>query len=121
MRLRFRRDFLIGRPGILGDPDAIGICGSERIGPRGEPRRDLGVADHARGERHLERQQIAAHARVEHVAGIGQHLGRRRGLFKVGGRQAPAGAEFDVQVHLDVENGRDAGSRFAHVGELGDL
>ena len=42
-------------------------------------------------------------------------------MFKIGGRQAPAGAEFYVQVHLDVENGREAGSRFAHVGEAGRL
>jgi hypothetical protein len=26
-----------------------------------------------------------------------------------------------MQVHLDVENGREAGRRFAHVGELGRL
>ena len=26
-----------------------------------------------------------------------------------------------MQVHLDVENGRDAGGRFAHVGERGRL
>ena len=121
MRPGFGRDFLIGGAGILGDPDAIWVCRSKRMGPRGKPRRDLGVADHARRERHLERQQIAAHSRVEHIAGIGQHLDRRRGLFKIGGRQPPAGAEFYVQVHLDVENGRETGCCFAHVSEAGRL
>src|SRR5213594_3728298 len=29
----FHRDFLIGGPGILGDPDAIWVGCSERIGP----------------------------------------------------------------------------------------
>jgi hypothetical protein len=33
----------------------------------------------------------------------------------------PAGAELHVQVHLDVEDGREAGRRFAHVSELGRL
>jgi hypothetical protein len=55
------------------------------------------------------------------VLDIGQHLDRRRGLFKIAGRQAPAGAELHVQVHLDVEDGREAGRRFAHVSELGRL
>ena len=60
--------------------------------------------------------------RIIRVSGfIGQHLDRRRGLFKIAGRQAPAGAELHMQVHLDVENGREAGSRFAHVSELGRL
>jgi hypothetical protein len=92
-----------------------------RIGSRGEPRRDLCVADHAGGKRHLERQQITAHARIEYVACIGQRLDRRRAMFKIVGRQAPAGAELHMQVHLDVENGREAGRRFAHVSELGRL
>ena len=73
------------------------------------------------GKRHLECQQITAHSRVEHVACIGQHLDRRRGLFKIAERQAPAGAQLDMQVHLDVENGREAGCPFAHVSELGRL
>jgi hypothetical protein len=61
--------------------------------------------------------------RIIRVSGfIGQHLDRRRGLFKIAGRQqAPAGAELHVQVHLDVEDGREAGRRFAHVSELGRL
>ena len=91
--------------------DGLEFRGVERVAARGEPRRDLGVADHARRKRHLECQQIAAHSRVEHVACIGQHLDRRRGLFKIAGRQAPARAELHRQVHLDVENGRQARRR----------
>src|SRR4030081_2640609 len=119
VRPRFRRDLLVGCTGILGDPNAIWVRCSERIASPGEPRRDLCVADYAGGKRHLERQQITAHSRVEHVACIGQHLDRRRGLFKIAGRQAPAGAELHMQVHLDVENGREAGRCLAHVSELG--
>ncbi len=85
MRLRFRRNLLVGRAGIFGNPVAIGVRCSERVGSRGEPRRDLRVADHAGRKRHLERQQIAAHSRVEHVPCIGQHLDRRRRLFEICG------------------------------------
>ena len=41
---------------------------------------------------------------ANHIAS--QHLDRRRGLFKIAGRQAPAGAELHMQVHLDVEDDR---------------
>src|SRR3981189_2132107 len=54
LRPRFRRDLLVGCTGIFGDPDVIWVGCSERIRSRGEPRRDLGVADHAGGKRHLE-------------------------------------------------------------------
>jgi hypothetical protein len=57
-------------------PNAIWVRCSVRIGSRSEPRRDFRVADHARGERHLECQQVTAHFRVEHVACIGEHLDR---------------------------------------------
>ena len=40
-------------------------------------------------------------------------------MLELGCRQAPAGAELDVQVHFDIENGRNAGRRFAHVSERG--
>src|SRR4030095_6202781 len=79
---------------------------------------DLRVADHAGGKRHLERQQIAAHSRVEHIARIGQHLDRRTGSAKSVRPQTPARTELHVQVHLDIEDGRKAGSSFAHVGEF---
>jgi len=118
VRPRFRRDLLVWCTGVLDDPNAIGIRCSVRIGSRGEPRRDLCVADHAGGKRHLECKQITTHSRIEHVACIGQRLDRRRGLFKIAGRQAPAGTDLHMQVHLDVENGREAGSRFAHVSQL---
>src|SRR5205814_9314391 len=77
--------------------------------------------DHARGKRHLECQQITTHSRVENVTCIGQHLDRRRGLLEIPGQQPPTGTELYVQVHLDVENGRETGRRFAHVSELGRL
>ena len=47
MRPRFRRDRLVGRTGIFGDPTAIGVRFGKRLGPRRKPRRDLRVADHA--------------------------------------------------------------------------
>jgi hypothetical protein len=74
-----------------------------------------------RSRRGLECQQIAAHSRVEHVACIGQHLDRRRGLFKIAGRQAPAGAELHMQVHLDVENGQRPAAASRMSARLGDL
>ena len=52
---RLSRDLQIRRTGILGDPEAIRVRCGTRIRSRGEPRRDLRVADHAGGERHLER------------------------------------------------------------------
>src|SRR5207253_11316005 len=64
--------------------DALPIC---------EPCCDLGIADHARRQRHLERQQVATHAGVEHVARIGQHLDRRRGVFEIIRREPPARSE----------------------------
>src|SRR4029434_3436800 len=39
MRPRFRRDRLVGRTGIFGDPLAIGVRFGKRLGPRGKPRR----------------------------------------------------------------------------------
>jgi hypothetical protein len=77
------RDLLVGRTGVFGDPNAIGVRFGVRPGLSGEPRRDLRVADHARGERHLERQQIASHSRIQHVTRIGQQLDRRSGLLKI--------------------------------------
>src|SRR5258706_11238268 len=47
VRPRFRRDLLVWCTRILGDPNAIWVRCSVRIGSRGEPRRDLRVADHA--------------------------------------------------------------------------
>ena len=41
MRPRFRRDLLVWHTGILVDPNAIGVRCGQRIGLRGEPRRDL--------------------------------------------------------------------------------
>src|SRR5712692_6315513 len=41
------------------------------------------------------------------------------GLARGHGRQTTAGTELHAQVHLDVENRRQAGRGFAHVGELG--
>ena len=71
VRPRFRRDLLVWHTGILVDPNAIGVRCGPRIGLRGEPRRDFRVADHAGGKGHLQRQQIAAHSRIEHIARIG--------------------------------------------------
>ena len=83
VRPRLRRDLLVWCTGILGDPNAIWIRRSERVGSRGEPRGDLCVADHAGGKRHLECQQITAHSGVEHVASISQCLDRRRGPLEI--------------------------------------
>src|ERR1700754_655359 len=47
LRPRSRCDLLVWHAGVLGDPDAIGIRRSVRIGARGEPRCDLRVTDHA--------------------------------------------------------------------------
>jgi hypothetical protein len=42
----------------------------------------------------LQREQIAAHSGVEHIARIGQHLDRRRCLLEIVGSEAPAADNF---------------------------
>jgi hypothetical protein len=72
----------------------------------------------ARAAQRSHRRTWPSPSRIEHIARIGQHLGSRWSLLKVAGRQTPASTELHVEVHLDVENRRQAGRGFAHIGQL---
>ena len=47
-------------------------------------------------------QQVAAQAGFEHIAGVGEAARRFRRGFHIGFRQAPGGAELDVQAHFGI-------------------
>jgi hypothetical protein len=71
----------------MAQPAAPGKAGIPQRGctpPRGRDQGlGLAIADGARRERDMERQQIAAHAGVEHIARIGQEFVGGRRLFEV--------------------------------------
>src|SRR5215475_14256936 len=68
---RSLRHLLICRAGVLSDPDSIAVANCLRVLMRSKPRRDLGIADHAWCQRNFERQQVAAHPGIKHVARVG--------------------------------------------------
>src|SRR5262245_30890599 len=68
---RARRHLLVCRAGILRDPDSIAVAYRLRVLMRSKPRRDLRIADHAWCQCNFERQQVAAHPGIKHVARVG--------------------------------------------------
>jgi hypothetical protein len=92
MAARFHGDVLIDCAGIFTDPFAIGMItqGSGAIGC--ELAADLGIANDTWRQRHMQIEQIAGRAAVEHEARIGdRRLQFRRGL-DIRRRQTPAAA-----------------------------
>ena len=71
MAAGLRGNALIGLAGIFADPLAIGMVAERIDAVRRELAADLGIADDAGGQRHVQVEQIAGRAAIQHEAGIG--------------------------------------------------
>ena len=97
----------VGLTGISGDPFAIRVAVETGVLVGQQELAAFAVADEAGSKRHLEVEQIAREAPLQHEARVGsgfQRFRRRRHAWLV---QAPACAIADVQRHFHVHDRAD--------------